>query len=78
MISLPSSSIDPASVRKSPQIALKSVDFPAPLEPMIVAKSPFFSSRERSVIAFFSFTVPGLNVFEIWLIFSLDHLPPFV
>ena len=53
--------ITPESVRKSPQIALKSVDFPAPLEPMIVAKSPFSSSSDRSLIACFSFTVPGFR-----------------
>ena len=33
---------------------------------------------EYKEMTFFSFTVPGLNVFEIWLIFNMDHLPPFV
>ena len=77
VISSPSRMTEPESVRKSPQTVLKNVDLPAPLEPMIVAKSPFFNSSEKSSRAFFSFTVPGLNVFEIWLIFSMDHLPPF-
>ena len=71
VISLPSNSILPPSVRKSPQIALNSVDFPAPLEPMIVAKSPGFKWSVSPVIACFSLAVPGLKVLEIFDIFNI-------
>lgn len=56
--------ITPESVRKSPQIALNRVDLPAPLEPMIVAKSPFSKFRDKSLMACFSFTVPGMTIEE--------------
>ena len=63
--SLPSNTMLPESVIKEPRIALNKVDFPAPLAPMMVIKSPFFTSRERSSMASFSLLVPGLKVLEI-------------
>ena len=34
------------------------------LEPITVTNSPLFKWRDRSVMAFFSLTVPGLKVLE--------------
>ena len=57
--------ISPLSAKKTPVIALNSVDFPAPLLPTIVANSPCFKVRFRFFNAHFSLTVPGLKVFDI-------------
>jgi len=51
--------ISPLSAKKAPVIALNSVDFPAPLLPTIVAKSPCFKVRFRFFNAHFS-----LNIFR--------------
>ena len=39
-MSLSSKTIDPVLASTAPEIAPNSVDFPAPLEPIIVTKSP--------------------------------------
>ena len=77
VMSRPSSRMEPASVKKLPEMALNRVDLPAPLEPMMVTKSPGSRWRDRSVRAFFSLTVPGLKVLEMWEMVSMAHRPPF-
>ena len=44
---------------------IEQVDFPAPLEPMIVTKSPWFRCRDSPESACLALTVPGLKVFDI-------------
>ena len=79
-MSSPSRRIFPPSGKKLPAMAPKRVDFPAPLLPMTVTKSPFARARERSSTAFFSWTVPGEKVLETCSRRSksatLLHLPP--
>ena len=76
-MSRPASRMEPESVRKLPEIALNSVDLPAPLEPMMVTKSPRSRWRDSPVSACFSLTVPGLKVFEMLEMVSMAYRPPF-
>src|SRR5699024_3595576 len=62
VMSRPSSSMRPVSVKKLPAMALNRVDLPAPLEPTMAAKSPASRCRSMPRSAFFSFSVPGLKV----------------
>ncbi len=57
-------------------MALNMVDLPAPLEPMIVTKSPLSRWRDRAEMAFLALTVPGLKVLEMFLSLAC-YLPPF-
>ena len=66
VMSFPFKVMEPESVIKLPAMAANMVDLPAPLEPMTVAKSPGSRWRDRSRMAAFSLTVPGLKVFLIW------------
>src|SRR5699024_11538367 len=48
---LPSMEMVPESTINRPEIELSNVDFPAPLEPITVTKSPGFRCRETSTSA---------------------------
>lgn len=54
--------MEPSSQGMVPDIIFKSVDFPAPLLPITVIKSPFFTLRDNPWNSLFSFTVSLLNV----------------
>src|SRR5690606_32037602 len=60
--STPSSSIVPVSTGKSPDIAFRNVDLPAPLEPMTVTNWPVGISSDRPRSARVSIGVPALKV----------------
>ncbi len=53
-------------------MAFKSVDFPAPLLPITVTKSPSFNVRFTPCKAFFSLTLPGKKVFFKSLITNMS------
>ncbi len=63
--SMPSILMEPVSTGHTPETAFMIVDFPAPLPPITVQKSPSLSVNETSISAFFSLIVPGLNVLEM-------------
>ena len=75
--SFPSITMAPVSMGQTPAIAFNSVDFPAPFPPITVTKSPSFKVRLTPRRAFFSFTVPLLKVFVIFLISSMFSYPLF-
>ena len=52
----------PESTKTGPAVALSIVDWPAPLPPMTVTKSPSFSVRLRPFSAVLALMVPGLKV----------------
>src|SRR5450830_1331742 len=60
--STPSISMLPESTSRSPEIALRKVDLPAPLEPITATNWPVGISRSRPRNAGFSIGVPGLKV----------------
>ena len=57
--SAPSSMIRPVSTKKLPQMALNSVDLPAPFAPMMEMKSPFFTCSDTPSSATRASDVPG-------------------
>ena len=57
--------MEPSSVRKEPDIALKRVLLPAPFAPIMEMNSPSYTLRFMFTKAFFSKREPGLNVLEI-------------
>src|SRR5450830_1898086 len=59
---MPSISMLPESISKSPEMALRKVDLPAPLEPITATNWPVGISRSSPRKAGFSIGVPGLNV----------------
>ncbi len=63
---IPSRIISPLSTEYTPEIKFNRVDFPAPLPPIIVTKSPGCKCKSIPWIACFSVIVPGLNVFVIF------------
>lgn len=66
--SSPSIKILPEVTGNVPATEFKSVDLPAPLPPMIVIKSPSFTSRFTPFKICFSFTVPiskDLCIFQV-------------
>src|SRR5574344_3033875 len=65
--------MEPLSTGKVRAMALGRVDFPAPLPPMTVTKSPSCSVRLRSSSAVFSWMVPGKKVLEIFFSSSMAH-----
>ena len=78
VMSSPPRTMQPSSAMKPPVMALNRVDLPAPLEPTMVAKSPFSRARSTPSSATFSFTVPGLKVLRTPFISSISiRLPPF-
>ena len=62
VISSPSMITEPLSTGQTPAMAFSMVDFPAPLPPMIVTKSPSSSVRLMPFKALFSLIEPGLKV----------------
>ena len=74
----PSSKIMPQSSQKLPQIALKSVDLPAPFEPMMVTNSPSSSLRLSPLSAFISLGVEGANTFTALVISNITVTPSFM
>src|SRR5699024_1063913 len=70
-MSLPSRTIRPESGTNPPAMAVNSVDFPAPFDPISVTKSPRSRCSDTSSSAFFSLTVPGLNVLETCSMLSI-------
>ena len=75
--SFPSMTMAPLSTGQTPAIAFSNVDFPAPLPPITVTKSPSFNVRFTPRSAFFSLTVPLLKVFVIFFISSIRSYPLF-
>src|SRR5699024_10651040 len=73
---LPSMEMVPESTINRPEIELSNVDFPAPLEPITVTKSPGFRCRETSTSALRSLAVPAKKVLEMLSILSIGYLPP--
>src|SRR5262245_30491022 len=71
VIAWPAMVSEPVSGKNEPATALSSVDFPEPLVPMMIRNEPCARSRDTSVSARTSFTVPGLNIFDTWLICSM-------
>src|SRR5690349_6121329 len=65
----------PESHGKTPAIALSSVDFPAPLEPMTLTKSPASSFRLTCCSATTSSTVPAKNVLVSDWMSRMAYLP---
>src|SRR5450830_1507031 len=70
--STPSISMLPESTSRSPEIALRKVDLPAPLEPITATNCPVGISRSRPRKAGFSIGVPGLNVIFRSLAFNIS------
>ncbi len=64
----------PESTGNTPAMALSMVDFPAPLPPMTVTKSPSSMVRFKPWRATFSLTVPGLKVFQTFCSLSMGYL----
>ena len=60
--SLSSILIAPWSTNSEPAMAFRKVDFPAPLPPIIVMKSPFSTFRSTPFNTWFSFGVLASNV----------------
>src|SRR5690625_3663465 len=71
---LPAISTVPVSGVTLPAMVLSTVDFPAPLEPIIVTKSPLSSSRLTSASAIRSLTELGKNVLLMFLSLSIGGL----
>ena len=65
VMSFPSRRILPVSTMKLPAMALKRVDFPAPLAPIMVMKSPSATFSDRSSRGFLALMDPGLKVLEM-------------
>ncbi|MNK78481.1 hypothetical protein D3C87_981150 [compost metagenome] len=73
--SLPSMSMRPLSTIRSPLIALRKVDLPAPLEPITVTNWPVGMSRLRPRSTRFSIGVPGLKVISSCWARSISSSP---